>query len=135
MQRRRTGPSTPVIQTKETKRDGAALCLSGGGFRATLFHLGSVRRLNELGILSQIKSFSSISGRLITSRYDMVFLKPNLNSLEEEQTNREFPGNKGTDKYLGDTCARIASQASHVGRGEISRQVTEDYLLYPQSGG
>ena len=28
---------------------GWCLCLSGGGFRANLFHLGVVERLNELG--------------------------------------------------------------------------------------
>lgn len=39
-----------------------ALCLSGGGFRATLFHLGALRRLNELGDLSQSECFSSVSG-------------------------------------------------------------------------
>jgi len=39
-----------------------ALCLSGGGFRAALFHLGSLRRLNELGILSQVDLISTVSG-------------------------------------------------------------------------
>jgi len=29
------------------RREGIGLCLSGGGFRATLFHLGALRRLNE----------------------------------------------------------------------------------------
>src|SRR5262245_58716265 len=43
-------------------RDGQALCLSGGGFRAALFHLGALRRLNELGVLSQITTVSSVSG-------------------------------------------------------------------------
>ena len=38
------------------------LCLSGGGFRATLFHLGVVRRLNELGVLSKINAITSVSG-------------------------------------------------------------------------
>lgn len=28
------------------ERRGVALCLSGGGFRAALFHLGAMRRLN-----------------------------------------------------------------------------------------
>jgi len=32
-------------------RDGLGLCLSGGGYRAALFHLGGLRRLNELGLL------------------------------------------------------------------------------------
>lgn len=39
-----------------------ALCLSGGGYRAALFHLGALRRLNELGILTQIGTFSTVSG-------------------------------------------------------------------------
>src|ERR671921_930166 len=43
-------------------RQGVALCLSGGGFRAALFHLGALRRLNELGILSQVDVISSVSG-------------------------------------------------------------------------
>jgi NTE family protein len=44
------------------ERSGIALCLSGGGFRAALFHLGALRRLNELGVLSQVDSISSVSG-------------------------------------------------------------------------
>lgn len=46
---------------------GIALCLSGGGYRAMLFSLGSIIRLNELGILSQLRRISSVSGGSITS--------------------------------------------------------------------
>jgi hypothetical protein len=42
--------------------DGTGICLSGGGFRAMLFHLGSLIRLNELGLLSTIDRVSSVSG-------------------------------------------------------------------------
>lgn len=42
--------------------DGVGLCLSGGGFRAMLFHLGSLIRLNELGLLPAIDRVSSVSG-------------------------------------------------------------------------
>ena len=38
------------------------LALSGGGFRATLFHLGAIWRLNELAMLPEIGTFSSVSG-------------------------------------------------------------------------
>ena len=38
------------------------LCLSGGGFRAALFHLGSIRRLNEFGLLANLNVISSVSG-------------------------------------------------------------------------
>ena len=39
-----------------------ALCLSGGGFRAMLYHAGALRRLNELGLLGAVDRFSSVSG-------------------------------------------------------------------------
>jgi NTE family protein len=36
--------------------------LSGGGFRAALFHLGALQRLHELGVLSKVTTVSSVSG-------------------------------------------------------------------------
>ncbi len=45
------------------------LCLSGGGFRAALFHLGALRRLNELGILKNLDTISSVSGGSILSAF------------------------------------------------------------------
>jgi NTE family protein len=50
-------------------RRGIGLCLSGGGYRATLFHLGALRRLNELGVLSRadFRTVSSVSGGSITA--------------------------------------------------------------------
>jgi NTE family protein len=51
------------------RRQGVALCLSGGGFRASLFHLGALRRLNELGILSQVDVISSVSGGSIMAAH------------------------------------------------------------------
>ncbi len=46
---------------------GVALCLSGGGYRAALFHLGGLRRLDQLGILSQVDTIASVSGGSILS--------------------------------------------------------------------
>jgi NTE family protein len=46
---------------------GIGLCLSGGGFRAMLFHVGALRRLNELRYLRRINRFSSVSGGSITA--------------------------------------------------------------------
>jgi NTE family protein len=46
---------------------GIALCLSGGGFRAMLFHVGSLWRLNEAGFLGGLKRVSSVSGGSITA--------------------------------------------------------------------
>jgi NTE family protein len=46
---------------------GIALCLSGGGYRAMLFHLGALWRLNELGFLPRLDRVSSVSGGSITA--------------------------------------------------------------------
>jgi Patatin-like phospholipase len=42
--------------------DRIGLALSGGGFRATLFHLGVTRFLFENGLLNQVKLVSAVSG-------------------------------------------------------------------------
>jgi NTE family protein len=46
---------------------GIALCLSGGGYRAMLFHLGALWRLNELKYLPGLTRVSSVSGGSITA--------------------------------------------------------------------
>jgi NTE family protein len=48
-------------------RSGIGLCLSGGGYRAALFHLGSLRRLNEFGLVQKLRTVTSVSGGSITS--------------------------------------------------------------------
>jgi NTE family protein len=48
-------------------RPGVALSLSGGGFRATLFHIGTLTRLNELGYLAKLDRISAVSGGAITA--------------------------------------------------------------------
>lgn len=46
---------------------GMGLCLSGGGYRAMLFHLGALIRLNQLGQLRRLRRVSSVSGGSITA--------------------------------------------------------------------
>lgn len=48
-------------------RDAMALCLSGGGYRAMLFHVGALWRLNEAGYLRRLDRISSVSGGSITA--------------------------------------------------------------------
>jgi NTE family protein len=48
-------------------QDGIGLCLSGGGYRAMLFHVGALWRLNELGYLPKLSRVSSVSGGSITA--------------------------------------------------------------------
>jgi NTE family protein len=62
MQTTPTPDETLAAADRARSRSGIALCLSGGGFRAALFHLGALRRLNELGILSRVDTISAVSG-------------------------------------------------------------------------
>ncbi len=48
---------------------GTALCLSGGGFRAMLFHAGAVCRLNEARLLAKLDCVSGVSGGGITTLF------------------------------------------------------------------
>jgi NTE family protein len=60
----------PVRSPEEGDRapqPGIALCLSGGGYRAMLFHLGVLWRLAELGYLARLARISSVSGGSITA--------------------------------------------------------------------
>jgi hypothetical protein len=46
----------------EAERGEHALWLSGDGYRAALFHLGALTRLNELGLLAQVSTVGAVSG-------------------------------------------------------------------------
>ncbi|TCA21697.1 patatin-like phospholipase family protein [Rhizobium leguminosarum bv. viciae] len=52
---------------KPAERYKLGLCLSGGGYRAMLFHAGSLSRLNEAGLLAKLDMISSVSGGSIAS--------------------------------------------------------------------
>src|SRR5947208_336883 len=47
---------------QERRDPKLAIALSGGGYRAMLFHLGALRRLNEFGLLSVMDRLSTVSG-------------------------------------------------------------------------
>jgi NTE family protein len=60
-------PARQLEEDVEGPREGIGLCLSGGGYRAMLFHVGSLWRLNELGWLGRLDHVSSVSGGSITA--------------------------------------------------------------------
>jgi NTE family protein len=61
-------PAQPIPDAIGDKlEEGVALCLSGGGYRAMLFHVGSLWRLNDSGYLPRLKRISSVSGGSITA--------------------------------------------------------------------
>ncbi|WP_028573875.1 patatin-like phospholipase family protein [Desulfonatronovibrio hydrogenovorans] len=54
------------------------LALSGGGFRAAIFHLGVIRRLEELGIMPRVRVVSAVSGGSIISAYYLCEMERRL---------------------------------------------------------
>jgi len=56
----------PAIGTSQgegtTGPHGSTLRIGGGGYRAALFHLGALTRLNELGLLSQVDTVGAVGG-------------------------------------------------------------------------
>ena len=64
-------PDEPVqsIDDKDVRQPelGTALCLSGGGYRAMVFHIGALWRLYEARRLQSVNRISSVSGGAITA--------------------------------------------------------------------
>ena len=60
------------------------LALSGGGFRASIFHLGVIRRLEELGIMKYVNTISAVSGGSIIAAYYVIEMEKRLRQRREE---------------------------------------------------
>jgi NTE family protein len=58
---------SPDIAFRTEPQRNVALLLSGGGYRAMLFHMGALLRLNEAGLLPDVKVVSSVSGGSIAA--------------------------------------------------------------------
>ena len=59
----------PPMGTQPGRKPGIGLALSGGGFRATLFHIGALWRINELGLFPELREITSVSGGSITAAF------------------------------------------------------------------
>lgn len=62
-----TGDRTSDVVTAVKVQEGIGLCLSGGGYRAMLYHVGALRRLNDDGMLPLLREVASVSGGSITA--------------------------------------------------------------------
>ena len=68
--------ASPPNSAAASQHNRVALCLSGGGYRAALFHLGALRRLNELGVLSRVTLVSSVSGGSVLAAHLATRVRP-----------------------------------------------------------
>jgi NTE family protein len=55
------------METEKKRKIG--LALSGGGYRAAAYHIGTLKKLHEMNILKNVDIISSISGGSITSAF------------------------------------------------------------------
>ncbi len=65
------------------------LALSGGGFRAALFHIGVLARLAELDILRHVEVLSCVSGGSIVGAYYYLELRHLLQTKADHEINRQ----------------------------------------------
>lgn len=54
------------------KDDGVTLCLSGGGFRATFFHIGVLAALRDTGLLTRVNRLVGVSGGALAAAHAAV---------------------------------------------------------------
>src|SRR5215468_7699634 len=110
-------------------KEGIALCLSGGGFRAMLFHVGCLWRLNQAGLLPKLDRISSVSGGSITAGV----LGLNWGSLA-------FDGNGVAQKFEDLLVKPLRTLASHtidvssvltgLLTGSVAHKVADAYRKY-----
>lgn len=65
------------MDSGENKKRKIGLALSGGGYRAAAFHLGTMRKLNQLGVLDKIDVYSTVSGGSIIGADYLLQLNEN----------------------------------------------------------
>lgn len=78
----------PTDRPDERPQAGLGLCLSGGGYRAMLFHVGALWRLYEVGLLRKANRISSVSGGSITAA--VLALKWNNLSFDPARLQEDF---------------------------------------------
>ncbi len=109
------GISTYLPEPK-AERHGTALCLSGGGYRAALFDLGAMRRLNELGILSTVDTITSVSGGSIAAAFVAAHLAGNLGGVWPEPGTRVPDFDHGIARPLQRLASRNVRTAAALTR-------------------
>jgi len=65
------------------------LALSGGGFRASLFHIGVLARLAELDVLRHVEALSCVSGGSIIGAHYYLAVRRRLEKKPDDEITRE----------------------------------------------
>jgi NTE family protein len=120
----------PDEATPKTLIKGIALCLSGGGYRAMLFHLGALWRLNELGLFKKLGRVSSVSGgSIIAGVLGMNWSKLGFGA-NGVAANFESQVITPVRKLAGITIDEWSIVSGILGPGSVSDRVASAYRKY-----
>jgi NTE family protein len=108
---------------------GVALCLSGGGYRAMVFHLGVLRRLNDGGYLPTLDRISSVSGGSITAGA-LGFAWGKLNVVNGVATNFEDLVVKPVRTLAAHTIDVGSVLSGVFGLGTVADKIAENYRKF-----
>lgn len=107
------GP-TKDVPTDMNKKVG--LGLSGGGFRASLYHIGTLAKLAELDVLRHVEAISCVSGGSIIGAYYYLLLRNKMMSKYDESYTYMHPAEK---------AERVLSQQDYL---DIVEHLTTHFL-------
>ncbi|MGH3030909.1 MAG: patatin-like phospholipase family protein [Gaiellaceae bacterium] len=88
-----------TAQAGERPPQRLGLALSGGGFRAALFHIGVLARMAELGILRRVEVLSTVSGGSIVGALYYIHVRGLLQAIPDDDIE---------DEHYADVVERIA---------------------------
>lgn len=130
-------------------RGKVGLALSGGGFRASLFHLGVLARLAEVDALRSVEALSTVSGGSIVGAHYYLALRNLLMSKRDNELTREDyialvremkrQFLKGVQKnlrtrVLANLSANLRMLFSSYGRSNRMGELYEKHLYRPITG-
>jgi NTE family protein len=120
-----TGRSDLMDDPASGVGSGVALALSGGGYRAMMFHVGVLYRLNEVRLLGRLARISSVSGGSITSTYLGLL----WNRLDfDKGTAAKFDVFVNGMRKMADTTVDVGAVIGGILLpGEVSDRVAESY--------
>lgn len=77
-----------ISTSVEPPRRKLGVALAGGGFRASLFHLGVLRRMAELDLLRRVEVLSTVSGGSVVGALYALLLKKRLEASADADLSR-----------------------------------------------
>ena len=127
-----SSPVERIPGDPETDRPepGTALCLSGGGYRAMVFHVGGLWRLNELGLLPKIDRVSSVSGGSITA--GTLALNWRRLAFDPAGVAREFESQlvAPVRRMASHTIDAVAIVTGVLGFGTVGDKIADEYRTH-----